>query len=171
MSALHLHGSTRRDWRRPLGFLMNKQETWPDRAAKWGSLKDALSTILLTIIVSGCAKVGDDAPSKTPLISRCPIICVKSEQAQGCVGGCAVPGSATQAAVFNDVEVEKGVWLRGTGPNGTQGDSPELDITVRHLRPEGLVECTFSIDGSIYGDRTHTCPGSVGDILISVTPQ
>ena len=124
--------------------------------------------ILWAIAVTGC---GGGGSTEEPHANECPLIAVKSEQTQGGFGGCVVPASSTQPVNVDGVNTEIGFWLSGSGSNGTMSDDLRFDITVRHLLSQGLVECSFTIDGTIFGERTHICPEPFGAVHVWVTPQ
>ncbi|MBC3874052.1 hypothetical protein [Undibacterium flavidum] len=124
--------------------------------------------LILVVAVAGCG--GDGSPA-VPSANQCPLITVKSEQTQGGFSGCVVPSSSTQPVNVNGVNTEIGFWVRGYGPNGTQSSDLRFYIIVRHLYANGLVECSFDIDGTVLGEKTHVCQAPMGNVQISVTPQ
>ncbi len=121
------------------------------------------------LLVAGCATHEPARIAQTPIV--CPVICMKSEYEKGCFGGCATPGRITHPVSIDGAEIDAGLWIRGSGPEGTQGADLRFLATVRHWDPRGLAECSFTVDGTKSGKRVEVCDGAVGRVDVTVEPQ
>jgi hypothetical protein len=111
------------------------------------------------------------ATDRPRFANSCPLICLKAEYAQGCFGGCAVPSSNTRPVIIDGVSVDVGLWMRGSGPGGSLGDDRRFEVTVRDWNPQGLVECSFPVDGMTFGRKMQQCSERLGPIQVTVQLQ
>ena len=103
---------------------------------------------------------------------RCDIlICVKTTTLTGCFGGCAVPSHSIRPTSVGGEEVDVGIWVRGSGPEGRAGTDPRFEVLVRDFTPDGMAECSFAIDGTPLQDRTQACDSRLGQVQVTVEQQ
>ncbi len=103
---------------------------------------------------------------------RCDIlICVKTTTLTGCFGGCAVPSHSIRPTSVGGEEVDVGIWVRGSGPEGRAGTDPRFEVLVRDFTPDGMAECSFTIDGTPLQDRTQACDSRLGQVQVTVEQQ
>ncbi len=122
------------------------------------------------------AAVASLPPSEPPVhppqvATSCPLICLKLEYGGGCIGGCVAPASSTTLATIDGKQVEVGFWIRGSGGDETHGSDLQFETLVRQPTPGGSIECSFTIDGTISGNRTQSCREPLGSVDITVEEQ
>src|SRR5215831_6709571 len=111
------------------------------------------SCIFLAAAVAGCGGGGSE---EAQVALHCPLICVTAPQVQGCLGGCVAPASALGPVYASaNGQLEAGFLIRGSGPNGSQGEDLRFEITVRRVQDGSPLECLFTIDGTESGSRIH----------------
>lgn len=112
------------------------------------------------------------APANPPLTAgSCPLICLELEYGGGCIGGCITPATSTSLATVDGNQVEVGVWIQGSGPGGEAGNDLQFETVVRQPTASGLIECSFTIDGKISGERTELCAEPLGAVQVTVEKQ
>jgi hypothetical protein len=111
------------------------------------------------------------AAGRPEVPNRCPLICVTSEYAKGCVAGCTVPASSTSPVSVEGGEMHVGYWLRGSGPDGTIGDDGHFEVRIRRVIERKPVDCSFGVDATTLGPRIQACGESFGAVRVTVLPQ
>jgi hypothetical protein len=132
-----------------------------------GFAKDSLRNAVNDDTHQHAAAAARELTSVPPI--RCDIlICVKTTTLTGCFGGCAVPSYSGRPTTVDGEEVDVGIWVRGSGPEGRAGTDSRFDVLVRDFTPDGMAECSFTVDGTPLKDRTQACDSRLGQVQVTV---